>query len=173
MNQVNLQSEVKHKGFMMTTWENIEVSICVISMIGMTVLTFAQVVGRFVFQRPFAWGEEICRFFIIWLTFGGSAYAFRKGAHIGIESLVDMLPPRGKYIARWVYYIGTIIFFLVLGYYGWEHTLQQYVNNQVTPVTRLPVAIPYSAVPIGSALVILRLIYMMVQEMKTGVKEEA
>ena len=166
--QIELKSPKKVLSFI---WENLELGICLVSMIGMTILTFSQVIARYVFDNSFSWTEEVTRYLMIWLTFGGSAYAFRMGAHIGVEALVEKLSPRGKYIIIIVSSLATIVFFFFLGYYGWEHTYQQYLNNQVAPVTRIPIAVPYSAVPVGSFLVILRLIAMLFQHIKNGVKE--
>jgi len=151
-------------------WENFELSICVFAMLCMTVLTFMNVVSRYVFGSSFGWVEEVCRFLIIWLTFGGSAYAFRMGAHIGIEALVQKLPPKGQLIAAILNNIATIIFFILLGYFGGQHTIQQYMNHQLAPVTRISIAFPYSAIPIGSALVILRLSVDTIQKIRLELK---
>lgn len=147
-------------------WENLELSICLATMIAMTVIVFAQVVGRYVFSYSFSWSEEVARFLIVWVTFGGSAYAFRKGAHIGVTAVVNALPENLSFYVKFLSRILTIIFFIVLGYYGWEHTAHQFAIGQVAPATRLPVAIPYSAIPIGSLLVILRLIDQTIQDIK-------
>lgn len=130
-----------------------------------------QVVFRYGFHHSFSWTEEVSRFFIVWMTFGGSAYAFRKGAHMGVEALVQKLSPRGQFIMLIFSRVSTIVFFLFLGYFGLQHTVQQYLNHQLAPSTRLPIAIPYSALPIGSVLVILRLVDQMIHELKTGTKE--
>jgi len=139
-------------------WENLEISICVITMTAMVIIIFAQVIGRYVFNYSFSWSEEIARFLMVWMTFAGSAYAFRKGAHIGVTAIVDALPTHLGFYVKLLSRALTIFFFIVLGYYGWQHTYTQITLGQVAPATRLPVAIPYSAIPIGSFLVILRLI---------------
>lgn len=154
-------------------WENIELSICLICMVAMTAITFVQVIARYVFLNSLTWAEEICRFLVVWLTFAGSAYAFRKGAHVSITALADRLPNKLRVILNILISLVTIFFFVVLLYYGWEHTYQQILNGQVAPATRLPIAISYLAVPIGSLLVILRLAYdffKMLKNLKAGVK---
>ncbi|MDW7677110.1 MAG: TRAP transporter small permease [Bacillota bacterium] len=158
--------EVEPKSKIRLMWEHLEVSICMITMSLMVVIVFAQVVGRYVFNYSFSWSEEIARFLMVWITFAGSAYAFRMGAHIGVTVIVERMPRKiGAYI-KLLARVLTIIFFLVLGYYGWHHTVQQYVMGQVAPATRIPVAIPYSAVPIGSFLVIIRLIDQAIHDYK-------
>lgn len=156
----------KENNLIMMAWENLEVSIGVATLATLTVICFMQVVARYVFQYSFRWSEEISRFLVVWCTFGGSAYAFRKGAHVSITFVVDRLPGKVHSLV-WVFSrLATILFFAVLGYNGWLHTIQQFVNKQVAPATRLPVAIPYSAVPIGCVLIILRLIYQLIAEIR-------
>ena len=147
-------------------WEHLEVSICMITMTLMVVIVFAQVVGRYVFNYSFSWSEEIARFLMVWITFAGSAYAFRMGAHIGVTAIVERLPGKLGVYVKLLARVLTIVFFLVLGYYGWHHTAHQFAMGQVAPATRIPVAIPYSAVPIGSFLVIIRLIDQAIQDFK-------
>ncbi len=164
MNEEVTSTESKNKLRLM--WENLELSICLVTMVAMTVIVFAQVVGRYLFSYSFGWSEEIARFLVIWVTFGGSAYAFRKGAHIGVTAVVEALPKNLRFYVNIISRILTIIFFIVLGYYGLEHTLNQYALGQLAPATRLSVAIPYSAIPIGSFLVILRLLDQSIQDIK-------
>ncbi|HNZ41250.1 MAG TPA: TRAP transporter small permease [Bacillota bacterium] len=171
MSESNVRSKKESGNPIIWVWENIEISICLISMVLMTVFTFSNVVLRYIFGSSIAWAEEVSSFLIIWLTYGGSAYAFRMGAHIGIEALVDKLPPKAKHIVRIANNILTIAFFVLLAYYSWNYMTQQIANNQLTPVTRVSVAYPISAVPIGSALVIARVIYQTIQEIKLGVRE--
>ncbi len=160
------QNRKKENNLIMMAWENLEVSIGVATLATLTVICFMQVVARYVFQYSFRWSEEISRFLVVWCTFGGSAYAFRKGAHVSITFVVDRLPGKMHFLV-WIFSrLVTILFFAILGYNGWLHTVQQFANKQVAPATRLPVAIPYSAVPIGCVLIILRLIYQTVKEVK-------
>ncbi|KJS83664.1 MAG: hypothetical protein JM58_12380 [Peptococcaceae bacterium BICA1-8] len=171
MSQAVLNNEtegVKGTSKIRYVWANLELSICFVSMVLVTVITFAQVVGRYVFSHSFGWSEEVSRFLVVWITFGGSAYAFRKGAHIGVTALINRVPAKFRFYLYLFTRFVTIFFFIVLLYHGWLHTLQQIINGQVAPATRLPIAIPYSAVPIGSALVILRLLDQTVREIILG-----
>jgi len=160
------QNEFKNKqsNKLLAFWGNLELSICLVSMVLMTLITFVQVIGRYVFNHSLGWSEEICRFLVIWITFGGSAYAFRKGVHIGVTALVNIMPSKLRFLINLFSKLATIFFFVVLAYYGWLHTAQQIVNGQVAPATRLPIAIAYSAVPIGSVLVIIRLVEETIRE---------
>lgn len=58
----------------------------------MTLLTFSQVVMRYVFNAGFTWALEMTTVFFAVMIFVGISYGVRVGAHIGIDALVKMLP---------------------------------------------------------------------------------
>ena len=65
-------------------WENLEMWIGIATVSLVVVIAFAQVVARYVVGQSLQWAEEVCKFGIIWMTFGGAAYSFRMGANIGV-----------------------------------------------------------------------------------------
>lgn len=60
----------------------------------MTIITFAQVIARYVFDYSFTWALELVQFLFAWLIFLGMAYGVRVGSHIGVDALVKSLGPR-------------------------------------------------------------------------------
>ena len=60
------------------------------------IITFANVVVRYLSNVSFAFTEEFSVFLMLVLTLLGSAVAFAEGRHIRITLLVDLLPKRGK-----------------------------------------------------------------------------
>jgi len=152
-------------------WGNLEKYIGFVILISMTTIIFIQVISRYVFFHSFFWSEEVTRFLMIWMTFAGSAYAFKKGAHIGVNFFVDRLPDKLRFLVKVLSRLITIGFFFLLLYYGTIHTLAQLRGPQLSAAMRMSMAIPYSAIPIGSFFVIVRLIYMLILEIKSFKKE--
>ena len=62
----------------------------------MVVLVFGNVVLRYVFNSGIATSEELSRWLMVWLTFLGAIVALRQHAHLGVDTLVRALPPRGR-----------------------------------------------------------------------------
>jgi TRAP-type C4-dicarboxylate transport system permease small subunit len=62
----------------------------------MVVLVFTNLVLRYVFNSGIATSEELSRWLLVWLTFLGAIVALRQHAHLGVDTLVRALPPRGK-----------------------------------------------------------------------------
>jgi len=61
---------------------------------GMVVITFSQVVARYVFNSGAVWALELTTFFFAWLVLLGVSYGVRIGAHLGVDAFVKMLPNR-------------------------------------------------------------------------------
>lgn len=62
----------------------------------MTALTFANVVARYVFDSNILWALEMTVFLFAWLVLLGAAYAIKKGAHLGVDLVVNMLEPKAR-----------------------------------------------------------------------------
>lgn len=60
----------------------------------MTLLTFAQVVARYVFNSGFVWALEVTTYMFAWLVLIGISYGVKVGFHIGIDAVVKLLSPR-------------------------------------------------------------------------------
>ena len=65
----------------------VTLSICV-------VLVNANVIMRYFFNSPIRWAEEVVTSLFVWTVFIGSAYAYRKHSHLGVDILVTPLSLR-------------------------------------------------------------------------------
>ncbi|MEO7854284.1 MAG: TRAP transporter small permease [Rubrivivax sp.] len=66
--------------------------VVVIMLAAMTLLTFSQVVMRYVFNAGFGWALEMTSIFFAMMIFVGISYGVRVGAHIGVDALVKLMP---------------------------------------------------------------------------------
>src|SRR5947208_2102680 len=64
----------------------------------MGVLVCTNVVLRYLFNSGIATWEELSRWLLVWLTFLGAIVALRQHAHLGVDTLVRALPPRGRLV---------------------------------------------------------------------------
>jgi TRAP-type transport system small permease protein len=62
----------------------------------MVVMVFGNVVLRYGFNSGIMSSEELSRFLFIWITFLGAIIAMRENAHLGLDTLVRVLPLGGK-----------------------------------------------------------------------------
>lgn len=78
----------------------------------MTLLTFMQVVLRYVFNTGYFWALEATLYMFAWLVLIGISYGIRTHSHIGIDLLAKSLPATPRRV------IGLLITALALLYSG-------------------------------------------------------
>lgn len=62
----------------------------------MTLITFVNVVLRYVFQSSLIWGLELTLALFAWLVLLGMSYAVKINAHLGVDAITNLLPPTGR-----------------------------------------------------------------------------
>ena len=70
-----------------------------ISMAVMVAVIFYQVILRYVFHNSNIWSEELARYLMCYAVLFGAAIAVRKGSHLQVDFLINMLPERARCIA--------------------------------------------------------------------------
>lgn len=88
----------------------LEEGLIVLLMSGMTLLTFAQVVARYLFNSGFIWALEATTYMFAWLVLIGISYGVKVGFHIGIDSVVKLMSQRAQR------YVGMLASLLCLIY---------------------------------------------------------
>ena len=131
------------------------------------VVTMAvEVLRREVFSYSSVWGEEIVRYAFIYLAWIAAAAAVRERAHIRIDVLFHFVPQQVKSL---LYIFGDLVmvFVAVLAlYWSWETVQVSLKFGSVTDGLRLPKFWFLMAVPIGFALVLLRLAQSLVRDVR-------
>jgi TRAP-type C4-dicarboxylate transport system permease small subunit len=112
----------------------IEISL-VLLLAGMVVMVFANVVLRYGFNSGLNISEEMARYFFVWLTFIGAIVAFRDHGHVGVESFVRLLGPRGRIICVLLSNMIIVVLSVILVWGTWK---QHAINASMTaPVVGL------------------------------------
>ncbi|WP_373353793.1 TRAP transporter small permease [Pseudoroseicyclus sp. CXY001] len=57
----------------------------------MTLVTFVNVVLRYVFNESLLWGLEVTLILFAWLVLFGISYGFKKTAHLGVDALLNVV----------------------------------------------------------------------------------
>lgn len=130
------------------------------------ILVFVQVIMRYVFHNSLYWSEELARFVFLWFSWIGTSFAVREGAHLKVTMVGDRLGGRGKRILEFVSLVIWIGFSLFLVYQGGKITAFVASMRQTSPALYIPVSFVYASVPVGSALMTLRLLF----ELRTFLK---
>ncbi|WP_308588619.1 TRAP transporter small permease [uncultured Oscillibacter sp.] len=146
---------------------------CCAVMIGlMCVVVFLQVVFRFILKASLPWSEELSRYLQVYITFFGTAYGIKTGAHLGIEAFTLLLPKTGrKVLGILTQVVGMGVCALIMKF-GADIVLAQMASGQVSPAMRIPMWTVYIAIPIGMAFCILRYIVEICRAVKTFREEK-
>ena len=71
--------------------DRIEETVIAVLLGLMTVITFANVIARFVFNSNILWALEATVFMFGWLVLLGASYAVKTQAHLGVDAIVNMM----------------------------------------------------------------------------------
>ena len=80
----------------------------------MTVLTFANVAARYVFNSNIFFALELTVFMFAWLVLLGASYAVKKNAHLGVDAIINMLRPNSRRILGLLAVFVCIVYAMLL-----------------------------------------------------------
>jgi TRAP-type C4-dicarboxylate transport system permease small subunit len=107
----------------------------------MVVLVFGNVVLRYLFNSGITVSEEVSRWLFIWMTFLGAIVALHEHGHLGVDMVVQRLPPLGKKICLG---LGHLLMLYILWLLLQGSIAQARINWDVTaPTTGASMAIVY------------------------------
>ena len=100
---------------------------------GMVIMVFGNVMLRWFADSGLTFSEEMSRFFFVWLTFIGAVVVMRENAHLGVDALVRVLGPRGRFICMIISDL-IVLGCCILFFWGtWRQAPLNYTN--LAPVT--------------------------------------
>lgn len=152
--------------------EQFEKWFLIASLIVMVLVTFMQIVLRW-FNAATVWAEEFSRYVMLYQVWVGASYAVHEDAHIRITALIGKLSGgrrRGMDLAVLTLWL---LFALWLTVEGCVLVGKIAAMGQVSSAMRIPMTIPYASVPIGGALMTIRLVQKIVERLRNTQEEEA
>lgn len=143
--------------------EWIENTLAVVSMTAVSLLIFAQVVSRYGFNHTPIWSEELSRFLVVWSIFIGVAIGVRNNQHIGVDAVIRFLPSKLKLASEVLLNLIGVVVLGILIFNSIEFIQHTMEYEQLSPAMRIPMYIPYIAMPVGLSLSILHFIHNIVK----------
>lgn len=126
-------------------------AVCCIFLLAMT-LTL-QVVCRYLLGAALTWSEEFARYGLVWITFLGGSVAVKKGAHMGVEALVNALSPKVRKIVQLFTLLCVMGFLVIATIKGGQLAL--FNMKQHSPAMGVPMGLVYFAIPTGCLIMLL------------------
>jgi len=168
--------QAKAKSFI----DHVEETFIAVTLGLMTVITFANVIARYVFNSNILWGLEATVFLFAWLVLIGASYGVKQTFHIGVDVVLVMVPAPVRKVLTLIACVACLAFAALLLKGAWDYwspfigkrafyetddlpvpfflTWMKDVFNDGEAYEKLPRFIPYAALPIGMALLLYRFI---------------
>lgn len=143
--------------------EHLEEGLVAFLMAGMTVVTFVQVVARYVFNYSFVWALELTGVMFAWLIFVGMSYGVRVGAHIGVDALVKSLRSGAKRAVGMIAALLCFVYASIFAFGGFQYVRKMHdvgILMQDIPIEQW---IPRIVLPLGFALLAFRFAQLLVR----------
>jgi len=125
-------------------------------MAAMTLVTFMQVVARYVFNYSFVWALELTGVMFAWLIFVGMSYGVRVGAHIGIDAVVKSVGPGAARAMAGVATALCLLYAAIVTVGGLQYTYKMYQVGILMQDLPIQQWIPRAVLPIGFGLLAFR-----------------
>jgi len=154
----------------------------------MTIITFANVIARYVFNSNILWALETTVFLFAWLVLLGASYCVKTQSHLGVDVVINMVSPGARKMLAIISVVCCLAFSVLLLIGAWQYwapfagkNVWYEVNdipmpgilkfledalNEGEPYEKLPRFIPYFALPLGMLLITLRFIQAALQIFK-------
>jgi C4-dicarboxylate transporter DctQ subunit len=148
----------------------------------MTLITFANVVARYLFNSNILWALELTVFLFAWLVLMGASYAVKKNVHIGVDVVINMASPGIRKLLAILSVSACLAFSIMLLIGSWDYwypfvTKRAFLETEDIPMPealmfladwlnegeryeKIPRFIPYLALPLGMALLTFRFLQL-------------
>ena len=156
----------------MKIFDKIEEILAAVCLVVMAILTFANVIARYLFSASFSFSEEITTYLFVLLSMLGTAIAAKRRAHLGLSIVTDAVGPKAEKRLRIIGYVAAVLFTGAIFYYGIRMVMNQRMLGQVTAGMQWPEWIFGSFVPIGAFFATVRFIQVLIEEIRRNPEKE-
>ncbi len=127
--------------------------LAVVLLIALILCVQWQVVGRYVFNDTPTWAENLALLIVLFVTAFGVAVGVRDAGHIGLESLVVLLPEKWQRRIAYLVHLLVGLFGALMVHGGWLWATLKW--NEKKAMLPVPDGIDYVPLVIAGALIVL------------------
>ena len=131
---------------------NMEKLLCSLMLVIMVVITFTQVVMRFIFNAPFSWSEEITLILLVWFGYLCMPIDIFSDSHAALYFLYNKLPSAVKKAADLIRHGLLIWLFVEMMIYGM--TITKLNLPKLQPATRISQGWLFAPLVVGGGLML-------------------
>lgn len=166
------------KNLIKKIFTNLDAIITASTLTVCVILVNINVIMRYVAKSPIQWCEEVVTSLFVWTVFIGSAYAYRKHAHLGVDIVVNRLNGKVRTVVEWTMSfieLAVLIMLTIISSQYVYHLLfiRGHFKPTLTDLLRIPKAYTGIAVPIGFGLSTIYSIYFLLTDKFHIIKKKA
>lgn len=128
------------------------------------IVTFLQVISRFVFKLAIPWSTDIIRLSFVYTVFLGAALGMREKGHLNVDVVFNALPQKTRNIVGIGMNILLLVFFVFIFILGIQFT--QTGLTQGAPYIKMPMSVYYFSVPLSACLMFYYLMQHTMEQFK-------
>jgi len=123
----------------------------------MTLVTFSQVVARYVFNTGVVWALELTVYLFAWLVLFGMSYGVKVHAHLGVDAFVKLFSSPAQRVFGLLAVVAGLIYGAILLTGSWQYVWKLYRIGIESEDLPIPQWVPMVILPVGVALLMFRL----------------
>jgi len=131
----------------------LSLAIAIAGLLAVVVCVQWQVFGRYVMNDTPTWAEALAMLLVLFVTAFGLAVGVRDAGHIGLESLVALLPDRWRRRIELLIHALVAVFGALMVQSGWMWASAKW--NEKKPMLPVPDDIDYVPLVIAGSLIVL------------------
>lgn len=131
----------------------LSLGLAVIGLLAVVLCVQWQVIGRYVFNDTPTWAEALAMLLVLFVTAFGLAVGVRDAGHIGLESLVSLLPDKWQHRIELLIHALVGLFGALMVKGGWLWASAKWSEKK--PMLPVPDGIDYVPLVIAGALIVL------------------
>ncbi len=139
---------------------HLEEGALALTLLGLAVMAFVQVIFRYFFDISFTWFEELSRYLGVFLTFLGASLGVRYGTHFSMDFLLIRAGARAVRAMRLISALLGAAMFLTLAWLSWKHTGKMLRFGTLSGAMKAPMWLFYMPMPFFSLMIALRFLLL-------------
>jgi TRAP-type C4-dicarboxylate transport system permease small subunit len=131
----------------------VALALAILGLLALILCVQYQVVGRYVFNDTPTWAEALALLLVLFVTAFGVAVGVRDAGHIGLESLIVLLPVRLRVRVEMLVHALVATFGVLMVHSAWRWATLKWGERK--PMLGVPEGLDYVPLVIAGTLIVL------------------